>query len=174
MIILCDIDNVVINTTEAVIAQYNEECNDNLVIDDVKSYWMEQYVKPEHRENFFEFFLMKETWKRAKAINVEAVQWLIDNHEVYFVTATQSDNVKKKSNFLKRTFKNIDVEDRLIKANHKELVMGDIIIDDYPKNLETSPCAEKVCIAYPWNSDYNGERFSSVSEYILKRFGVQV
>jgi len=174
MRVLCDIDNVVSDTTEAVLAQYNEEYNDNLTINDIKTYWMEQYVKPEARDIFYEFFLKKETWKRVKAINVEAVQWLIDNHEVYFVTATDSDNIKKKSNFLKRTFKNINVEDRLVKANHKEIIMGDIIIDDYQKNLETSLCEEKICIAYPWNEDYKGERYSSVAEYILNRFGVEV
>lgn len=171
---LVDIDNVLIDTTAAVLAQYNEEYNDNLTMSDIKSYWMEQYVKPEAKESFHEIFLKKETWKRAKPIqgNVKAVQWLIDsNHDVFFVTSTWSDNLKKKSNFLKRCFKNIDIEDRLIKSSHKEIITGDVMIDDYARNLNLTLCPEKVCIAYPWNEHYKGQRFSSIAEYIDCTFG---
>ena len=181
MIILCDIDNVVCDTTAAILTQYNEEYNDNLTIDDIKTYWMERYVKPEAKEKFYEFFLKKETWKRVKPIeeNIKGIQWLIDNgHDVYFVTATWSDNLKKKSNFLKRCFKNIDVEDKLIKSNHKELILGSVIIDDYTRNIIMSKCPTKVCIKYPWNEDYekyyDGDRWSSVIEWVNDEFNAGI
>ena len=52
MIIACDVDNVLNNLTESVLKVYNSDYNDNLKIEDIKSYGIEDYVKPEFKKDF--------------------------------------------------------------------------------------------------------------------------
>ena len=120
--------------------------------------------------------LIQRTFPKKKSTPIKKLGLIIidEEHDVFFVTSTWSDNLKKKSNFLKRCFVGIDIEDRLIKANHKEIVKGDVMIDDYSKNLKTSICEENVCIAYPWNEDWTGLRFNTVAEWIKFRYNVDV
>lgn len=170
MIFAIDIDCVVNNLTEAVLEVYNEDYNDNLTANDITEYCIESFVKPEAKDNFYLYFTDKRVWKRIKAINVEAVQWLIDNHTVYFATATEPANLYKKQRWLGRTFNNIDLRKRLIRCYDKGLLNVDVLIDDCTKNLKDGSYLG-VCIAYAWNADYTGLRFNSVAEYIHWAFG---
>lgn len=56
MKICIDIDGVVNNLPEAVIEVYNEDYNDHLTIDDITAYNIENFVKPEAKENFYKYF----------------------------------------------------------------------------------------------------------------------
>ena len=163
-----DIDNCICNTTEAVLSLYNEEWNDNLTLDDIKSYWIENYVKPEARENFHKYFLSKTMWKRVKPINIEPIQALIDDDkfEVYFVTATSAENCAKKISFLSKHLKNIDISDRFIRTTHKEMIKADVLIDDCTDNLNSDPDKLNLCLAYPWNTDFEGRRFGYMEDIV--------
>ena len=174
MKICIDIDGVVNNLPETVIEVYNEDYNDNLTIDAVTKYNIENFVKPEAKENFHKYFTDKRVWKRIKPINVKAVQWLIDNHEVYFVTATECENLYPKQRWLSRTFKNIDLRKRLVRCYDKaDLICCDFLIDDCTKNLISGNYIP-VCIRYPWNSDFRGVRYYEVAGWIEDEFGVDV
>ena len=63
MRICIDIDGVVNNLPETVIDVYNEDYNDNLTINDITKYNIENFVKPEAKENFYKYF----TDKRAES-----------------------------------------------------------------------------------------------------------
>ena len=169
MRVLCDIDGIVNNLPEAVLEVYNEDWNDNLTINDIREYHIEKFVKPEARDDFYKYFTDKRVWKKIKPINVEAVQWLIDNTEFYFCTSTEPFNLYKKERWIKRNFTNIDTRKQLIRCHNKQLVKADILIDDCTKNL-VGGSYEGVCIAYPYNTDYKGRRFSSVAEYVNYAF----
>lgn len=173
--VLIDIDNVTCNTTEAVLEHYNEKFHDNLKIDDIKDYYIEQFVKPEAREIIPKYFEDKEMWKRVHVINQKAIQWLIDNTHVWWVTSTQCINIPKKESFLKKHFKNINVSDRLIRATNKQMLMGDYAIDDYEKNLKGGSY-QPVCIAYPWNEGKISDRYryKSIADWIAESFGVVI
>lgn len=165
--IIVDIDNTVNDLCNAVLSVYNEDYNDNLTVDDITDYYIENFVKPEAKENFHNYFTEKETWKRIKPINIEAVQWLIDNHNVYFVTATEPCNLEKKQNWLGRQFKNIDLRKRLVRCYDKSIMLGDVMIDDCTDNLWRFN-GVAVCIDYPWNQSWDGIRVKDVNEFIEK------
>lgn len=165
--ILIDIDNVCNDLCNAVLSVYNEDYNDNLTVNDVTNYYIENFVKPEAKENFHNYFIDKRTWKRIKGINIEAVQWLIDNHNVYFVTATEPANLPKKQNWLSRQFKNIDLRKRLVRCYDKGMMLGDVMIDDCTDNLWRFN-GVAVCIDYPWNQSWDGIRVKDVNEFIEK------
>lgn len=167
LITALDIDNCLCNTTEAVLELYNEDYNDNLTIDDIKSYWIEQYVKPEAKVDFHKYFLNKMMWKKVKPINVEEVRRLLANEhlDVYFTTATCAENCAKKISFLSKVFTDYDVADKFIRTTHKEVINADIRIDDCVDNLIENGKSLNYCVAYPWNECYFGER-GSMSEIV--------
>lgn len=165
MTIALDIDNTINNLAEAILSVYNEDYNDSLKLDDITDYYIERFVKPEAKKDFWKLFVEKETWKRIKPINVKAVQWLIDNHTVYFVTATEPCNLEKKQNWLGRNFKNIDIRKRLVRCYDKGLINADILIDDCTKNLKEFK-GIGVCINYPWNQDWDGIRVDNIETFI--------
>lgn len=154
MIIAVDIDNVLNNLCEAVLSVYNEDAADNLKVEDIKTYYIENFVKPEFKENFNSYFLNKRVWKRIKLINQcqEYVGRLFrDGHTIIFITSTEPENLKKKANWITRNFPYINVRKSLFSCPKKQYMSGiDILIDDAPQNLEGASY-KGILLDYPWN-----------------------
>ena len=68
MIIGIDIDNTLNTLCKAVLSVYNEDAADNLKIEDIKSYYIDSFVKPEFKDNFKNYFIDRRVWKRIKLI----------------------------------------------------------------------------------------------------------
>ena len=157
MIIACDVDNVLNNLTESVLKVYNADHNDNLKIEDIKSYSIEDYVKPEFKKGFPSLFLDKRVWKGISVIPdcVEVLKkWYDNGHEIYFVTATNTENMHKKAEWLQRTFPFMDVRKNLICMQKKQMLSGniDVLIDDCIDNLDNGKY-HSIVFDYPWNQD---------------------
>ena len=154
MIIGIDCDNVVCNTTESVLAQHYADTGEKLTLDDIKSYYIENHVSEEYRDDFHLIFLNKEMWKRAKVIPncVDVVKRLHDKgNEIYFVTSTEPQNVAKKARFLQRTFPFLDIRKRLITTHNKQMILCDVLIDDCIDNVVGADYYS-ILMDYPWNS----------------------
>ena len=159
MIIACDVDNVLNNLTESVLQVYNSDYNDNLKIEDIKSYGIEDYVKPEFKKDFPSLFLDKRVWKGISVIPgcVEVLKkWHDKGHEIYFVTATNTENMHKKAEWLQRTFPFMDVKKNLICMQKKQMLSGniDVLIDDHLGNIIGGRYFS-ILLSYPWNDDIN-------------------
>lgn len=138
MVIGVDIDNCILSTTEAVLAQHYADTGERLTLDDITSYYIENHVSEEYRDDFHLIFLKKEMWKRAKVIPncVEVIRRLHNQgHQIYFVTSTEAKNVAKKSSFLQRTFPFLDIRKRLITTHCKQMIKCDLLIDDCIDNV---------------------------------------
>ena len=68
MIIACDVDNVLNNLTESILKVYNSDHNDNLKVEDITSYGIENFVKPEFKADFPRLFLDKRVWKGISVV----------------------------------------------------------------------------------------------------------
>lgn len=104
-----------------------------------------------------------------------AFDWLNQEHEVYFVTASYVFNLalSEKMFCLKGL---LDVtgqwlNDHIIITQHKELVQGDVLIDDCAENIHKWNIASSthrfgLLLSQPWNKDneYNLYPFASWSE----------
>ena len=157
MIIGVDIDNCILSTTEAVLEQHYADTGEKLTLDDITSYYIENHVSEEYRDDFHLIFLKKEMWKRAKVIPncVEVIKRLHNQgHQIYFVTSTEAKNVAKKSSFLQRTFPFLDIRKRLITTYCKQMINVDILIDDYEMNL-VDGLYFGILMDYPWNSNFD-------------------
>ena len=154
MIIGVDIDNCILSTTEAVLEQHYADTGERLTLDDITSYYIENHVSEEYRDDFHLIFLKKEMWKRAKVIPncVEVIRRLHNQgHKIYFVTSTEAKNVAKKSSFLQRTFPFLDIRKRLITTHCKQMINVDILIDDCIDNVINADYTS-ILMDYPWNS----------------------
>ena len=154
MVIGVDIDNCLISTTEAVLSQHYVDTGERLTLDDITSYYIENHVSEEYRDDFHLIFLKKEMWKRAKVIPncVEVIKRLHNQgHQIYFVTSTEAKNVAKKSSFLQRTFPFLDIRKRLITTHNKQMIRCDLLIDDCIDNVLNADYVS-ILLDYSWNS----------------------
>lgn len=159
MIIGVDCDSVLNNLTERVLEVYNADNDDNLTLDDITDYYMENFVKPECREGFYKIFFDKRVWKGIKVID-NCVEVLEKYHNrgdtIYIVTATDPSNMSKKGAWLGRILPFLDIRKRLICIHKKQLLSGniDVLIDDSLKNL-IGGGYKKIVLDYAWNRNVN-------------------
>ena len=154
MKIALDVDNTIVNTTSCVIAQHYADTGERLTLDDIKTYYIENYVSDDYKDDFHLIFLKKEMWKRVKVLPncVEVIKRLHDRGDsIYFVTSTEPQNVAKKARFLQRTFPFLDIRKCLITTHCKQMIGVDILIDDYEMNLINGSYFG-ILMDYPWNS----------------------
>lgn len=163
MIIGIDIDNTLNTLCKAVLSVYNEDSNDNLKTEDIKSYYIDNFVKPEFKDNFKNYFIDRRVWKRIKLIKdcqKYVARLYQDGHTIIFITSTEPENLKKKANWLKRNFPYLDIRKSLFACPKKQYMGGiDVLIDDYEENLINAKY-QGILFSAPWNRDFdnNGHR----------------
>lgn len=158
MIIGIDIDNTLNTLCKAVLSVYNEDSKDNLKPEDVKSYYIDNFVKPEFKDNFKNYFVDRRVWKRIKLIK-DCQKYISrlyrDGHTIIFITSTEPENLKKKANWLKRNFPYLDIRKSLFSCPKKQYMAGiDILIDDYEENLINAKY-HGILFSAPWNRDFD-------------------
>ena len=170
-----DIDGTINNLCEAVLTIYNQDSGDNLQISQITEYYVENFVKPEFKEDFYKYYTDKRVWKLVK-IDEVAKEFITkldsERHEIYFVTSTEPENLFKKAGWLQRHFPSIDIRKRLIRCYNKQLLSGlDILVDDYDKNL-IGGSYKKILIDRPWNQNSDDRYFSLFKlNFSLEIFG---
>lgn len=152
-----DIDNVICTTSEAVIEYLNERLPITLSLDDINEYWMEKSIPEQYRWAVGLAFHDSAMWKKVKMIEgaAEGIETLYKKgDEIFFVTSTTPDNLKKKIKFLKRNLSFLSgdyINNHMITIKQKTLLNLDIMIDDYLDNLIGERSYYSICLAYPWN-----------------------
>ena len=157
MVIGVDIDNTIVNTTSCILEQHYADTGERLTLDDIKTYYIENYVSDDYKDDFHLIFLKKEMWKRVKVLPhcVEVIKRLHgQGHQIYFVTSTEAKNVAKKASFLQRTFPFLNIRKRLITTHCKQMIKCDVLIDDYEENLKNGSYFG-ILMNYPWNRNFD-------------------
>ena len=159
--ILCDIDEVVNDLIEKILVKYNEKYDDNVVLDDITSFDIEPFLKEECEDIFGEFcndeFLETlELQPKAK----EVIDKLMNKHNFYFLTSTYPRNVNVKHLWLSRFFPEYS-QKNLIVCMDKNLVPGDVLIDDNLGNLSNS-VEHNLIFDKPWNRQHGNFDFKTI------------
>ena len=98
-------------------------------------------------------------WKTVKPVPgaAEALQRLMDaGHEVYIVTATLLENIPEKMNDLLFKYFPFLSWNQVIITHEKQMIRGDVLIDDGVHNLEGGDYA-KILMTAPHNRNYDAE-----------------
>lgn len=158
--IICDLDSIVIDLLVPWIAEYNRRWSENISVESITDYGLEKFVKPERVSDLFGvlgepgFYLKLPPLAGA----VEALTELHKNgYDIVVATAVASSgNAQDKFVWCKKHLPFLKHRDIFVGAR-KELLRGDVFIDDAPKNIvayrNAWPDATIMTIAYPYNQD---------------------
>lgn len=157
--IFVDMDGTIENLLDVWVDRLNAAYGMNLEPDDIKVWDLmvaykgltrEQVLAPTHDDSI---------WKDVRPYEnaPEVLKRLIDaGHEIYIVTSTPHTSVRAKmDDLLFRWFPFISWKNVVI-ADHKQLLKGDLMIDDGVHNLEGGDY-EKFLFDAPYNRSYNAE-----------------
>ena len=157
LIVLCDIDNTILNTEQMVVDEYNRRYNKSVTLNDVTCW---NYFNDKVDDDFFEFLTKPKTWDDVQPIEpiCRLVRTMVaqpDYFTVYLVTATNplKTGLREKLTVASKVT-GVD-KCHIITCNDKHLLMGDIMIDDYTKNIDDTLCNDCWLVDRPWNKDYD-------------------
>jgi 5'(3')-deoxyribonucleotidase len=132
-----DLDSTLNNLDEVWIERYNKDYNDNLTVDDMISWDVTQYVKPECGVKMYDylkepgFFRSLGIKKHAK----EVMKFLYQYYEVYIVTSAHPNVVADKFAWVQEHLPFIDAH-HFVPLHHKHRFKMDYLIDDGPHNFD--------------------------------------
>lgn len=136
--ILVDIDDTIEDLLGAWCDWLNKKYGTSFNKNDITEWDLSIKFAPLTREQIFSPLRLGEFWKtvqqKPNALHI-LCNLISDGHDVYFVTATDYTTIYPKYEYMiKRLFPFI-TWDNIIIANNKQMIHGDIIIDDGLHNL---------------------------------------
>lgn len=138
MKILVDMDDVLERLLEAMLLYVNSRYGTRTQLDDVKQWDLQKAFPTLTREQVYSPEQDPAFWRTVAPMPGadEALRSLIaDGHEIYIVTATEYETLREKmDDVLFRYFPYLTWHNVIITA-HKQMIRGDILIDDGPHNF---------------------------------------
>ena len=157
--VMIDMDGVIENMCEVWIEYLNEQYGTNVQPDDIKEWDMTKAFPSIDSQKIYEPLRDENLWKRVTPLPgaVETIRRIIeDGHKVVIVTASHQDTVSMKlNNVLFKYFPYLSMNDVII-ASQKQLIRGDVLIDDAPHNLEGGRYI-KLLFDAPHNRQYHAD-----------------
>lgn len=157
--ILVDMDDTIEDLLCAWVEYLNEKYETNVKPEEVTNWNISEFFPTLKSEQVFEPRHNKEFWYRVKPKEnaPEVLQKLIsDGHKIFIVTASAYEALAAKMTVvLFRYFQFLSWDDVIVTA-HKQLIKGDVLIDDGIRNLEGGTYA-KLLFDAPHNKNYNAE-----------------
>lgn len=155
--VLIDMDDTIENLCEVWVNYLNERYGTDVLLNDVREWDITKAFPTLSRGEIFEPLCEECLWKRITPLPgaVENIQKLIDDgHKVVIVTTSHPDTISMKlNNVLFKYFPYFTCDDVII-TSQKQLVKGDILIDDAPHNLENGDYL-KLLFDAPHNQSYD-------------------
>ena len=152
-----DLDDTINNLVDVWIEWYNKDYNDNVKIEDIKSWDIGDYTKI--GKDFYKYLgdelLFKALSIKDGAANI--IEKLCEQHEVYIVTANASYNrgvCDDKVSFIKNKMPFFPIKN-IIFINNKSLLDLDVLIDDGLHNFEEFK-GWRIVFDRPWNQKFDG------------------
>lgn len=172
-----DLDDTINNLVDVWIEKYNKDYNDNVKIEDIKTWDIGDYAKA--GKDFYKYLGDGKTFKNLSIKDgaAEVIEKLCKNNEVYIVTANASYNTgvcDDKVNFIKKFMPFFPIKN-IIFINNKSLLDLDVLIDDGLHNFEGFK-GRKIVFSRPWNEmvsekyDYRITKWDNELLSVIKLF----
>lgn len=143
--VLIDFDDVICDSV--LLNKINEFLKTDYKISDFKDYVIDAIIPEEKKQEFYSWVVRGDFYKDAKLIknSKEVIEKLCKKYDVYICTScvmlcsplTSGPLFTSKYNFLLKNFPFIDPK-KFIFTGSKDMVNGDIFIDDYFHNLKSN------------------------------------
>ena len=161
--ILVDMDDTIENLCEAWVAELNRRHGTHVVAANIREWEMARSFPELTVEQIYAPLTSEAFWHTVKPIDgaVSALSKLRDDgHRVVIVTASHHDTVSYKLNLvLFKYFPFLSYFDVII-ASQKDLITGDVMIDDNPFNFDHTKASERLNILFtaPHNMNFDAEK----------------
>ncbi len=159
MTILVDMDDTIEQLLKALVNRANERFNRNATMDDVTDWSIVCAFPGIEKRTILDFMCEPDFWEDVEPVPgaAEGLKHFMDEgHEVYIVTATESEHVEgKMKRVLFRYFPFLSW-DHVIVTGKKQMIRGDVLIDDGIHNLVGGEY-KKILFTAPYNRDYDAE-----------------
>ena len=159
MTILVDMDDTIEQLLQAWVQGLNEKFDRHVDYEDIMSWDVDDAYPGLTHEQVLSVPMEPGFWKTVKPVPgaAEALQRLMDaGHEVYIVTATLLENIPEKMNDLLFKYFPFLSWNQVIITHEKQMIRGDVLIDDGVHNLEGGDYA-KILMTAPHNRNYDAE-----------------
>lgn len=148
-----DCDDVLFKCCEYAIDIENKKHNTNMRLEERTS-WGHTGNRTDCVFNYFEdpdFFATQPIYDGAR----EFVKDLLKLADVYIMTAISPSCMGVRANRILEEFPEIDPS-HIILGSSKNLLHVDVLLDDAPHNITSSPATYPVLMRRPWNNDMSG------------------
>lgn len=161
--VLIDVDEVICDTT--FLYYMNEFLNTNYKLDDFDTYYLDEIIPDNKKEAFYDFYISHDVYEKANLLEgaYEGLKILNDKFDVYLYSSCIMFNREKESgklfadkyNFIINKLPFIKPEN-IVFTNTKNMMVGDIQIDDRMKNL-LGPTTTKILFTAYHNKNISDE-----------------
>ena len=159
MRILVDMDDTIERLLEELVRRANLKYGQNVAVEDVTDWAIAPAFDGVSKRQILDAMNDADFWMNVKPVPgaAEALKHFMDEgHEVYIVTATEMEHVTAKMrDLLFRCFPFLSWKQVIITGN-KQLIRGDVLIDDGIHNLEGGDY-KKILFSAPYNRHYDAE-----------------
>lgn len=155
--ILVDVDDVINNLCQTWIDWLNEKYKKNVQYDDIGQWNMNEYYPDLTDEEVCSPLYEEEFWKKVLP-RFDAIKYLHtlinEGYDVYLVTSSYYKTIAPKYEHLILKYYPFIGWDKVIVAAKKQMIKGDIMIDDAVHNLEGGSYL-KILVTAPHNRNYD-------------------
>ena len=159
MVILVDMDDVIEQLLVKLVEHTNRKFRRDVTVEQVTDWNIIAAYPGMTKEQILDFMYQPGFWETVEPMPgaPEALKHFIDEgHEVFIVTATEYELVNEKmTHCLFRLFPFLS-RDQVILTRRKQLIRGDVLIDDGIHNLEGG-AYKRILFSAPYNREYDAE-----------------
>ena len=159
MTILVDMDDTIEQLLKAWVDRANEKFGRAVTLDEITDWNVAAPYPGISREDIYGVTYEKGFWESIEPMPgaAEALKHFMDEgHEVYIVTATEPEHVEEKMKGLLFRYFPFISWNQVIITSRKQMIRGDVLIDDGVHNLEGGSY-KKILVTAPYNWDYDAE-----------------
>lgn len=153
-VLLFDLDGICCDLMTKWLATYNRDYDDQLTPAQITSWEWHHYVKPECGKRIYHYLNRPGFFADLKPLPgcIESVGRLADICELVVVTASPKEAAGDKMRWVQKHLPMVP-KGNLVVTYRKDLVRGDFMFDDAPRNLRNHP-ATRIMLDYPYNRDF--------------------
>ncbi|MCF6139000.1 5' nucleotidase, NT5C type [Pseudalkalibacillus berkeleyi] len=166
--LLIDMDSVICDLMTEWHSRYNKDYNDNLSVQDLACWNSEKYVKEACGSKIYDYLDEPGLFINLKPLPhaIEVLGRLSEKHDILIVTSSRTYAYTEKEKWVEKHLPFIGSRN-LIFTHRKEMVIGDVLFDDAPHNLNAFKETGRMSIAmdYPYNRNVKVDRVSNWLEF---------
>lgn len=154
-VLLFDLDGICCNLMKKWLATYNQDWHDQLTEADITSWEWAHFVKPACGKKIYHYLNRPGFFADLEPIPgcIESLHRLAGACELVVVTASPKEAAGDKMRWVQKHLPMVP-KGNIVITYRKELVRGDFMFDDAPKNLIHHP-ATRIMMDYPYNRDFH-------------------